>query len=383
MNLTEATARCWAEIDLDALCANYRRACELAAPAQVICVLKGNAYGLGLETVARALAQEGADFFAVASGDEAEALLRVLPKARVLVLGLVGREQALRLIPQTVRFTVFSKSQALELAYAARDAGAPAWVHAKIDTGLYRLGFSDKDELDELTGILRTGLLYLEGVFTHLALHNPASDQKQMERFERMKNALHAPWIAPKMFHALDSIGMVRYPEWKMSAVRTGAWLYGVCPNHYEHPEECRPVVKIKARIAQIHAVAKGECIGYDDDHFLDRDSRIATLTAGYADGLPRWNNVGEVVVRGQRAKVKGLVCMDQMMIDVTDLPEAQPGDEATFLGEGISINEYAGFNQMNRNEALSRMGKRMARVYTLKGETFARSEYENPITEA
>lgn len=382
MNLTEATARCWAEIDLDELCGNYQRARELAAPAEVICVLKGNAYGLGLEAVAQALHSRGANFFAVASGDEAEALLRVLPDVKILVLGVVGREQAVRLIPKNVRFTVFSFDQGIQLAYAARDVLLPAKVHIKADTGLYRLGFSGENAAEEIDTLYHTGLLYIEGLFTHLALHNRESDLKQFALLDEMAAALEAHNLRPKMIHALDSIGMVRYPERKMNAVRTGAWLYGVCPNRYEHPENCHPVVKIKARIAQIHNVPKGECVGYDDDHFLERDSRIATLTAGYADGLPRWNNVGEVVIRGRRAQVKGLVCMDQMMVDVTDIPDAQAGDEVTFLGDGISINEYAAFNGINRNETLSRMSKRMIRIYTFEGKTFALSEYQTNNTE-
>ena len=157
---------------------------------------------------------------------------------------------------------------------------------------------------------------------------------------------------------------MVRYPERHMGAVRTGAWLYGVCPYRYEHPERCRPVVTLKARVAQLRTLPAGECVGYDDSHPLSHDARVATLSAGYVDGFPRFNGKGEVCIHGRRAPVLGLVCMDQMMVDVTGVPDAQEGDEAILLGGPITVDEYAATAAMNRNEALSRIGKRVPRVY-------------------
>ena len=370
MTRTEATARCWAEISLDEICANYRRAREITNPgARIICVLKANAYGMGAPAVCRALMDCGAKLFAVASGDEAEELLAACPAADVLILGLVGEEQARRLIARRAVFTLFSFEQGMMLARAAESLNTSVRVHVKAETGLYRLGFSGPDAVREIDDLNATGRFRMEGLFTHLALHNPDSDARQLRKFLALRDALAERSIYFNLVHALDSIGMVRYPEYHLDAVRTGAWLYGVVPNRYPHPEKCRMVVKFKARVAQLHDVAKGELIGYDDDHPLSRDSRIATLTAGYADGVARFNNVGEVLIRGQRAKVVGLVCMDQMMVDVTDIPGVLPGDEVTFLGDGIHVNEYAAWGKLNRNEALARIGRRVTRVYTYKGE--------------
>ena len=166
------------------------------------------------------------------------------------------------------------------------------------------------------------------------------------------------------LVHALDSIGMVRYPDEQMDAVRTGAWLYGVYPRGYAHPEESRLALTVKARVAQLHRVAAGECLGYDETHPLSRDSLIATISAGYIDGFPRLNGAGSVEIRGRRAPVAGLVCMDQMMADVTDIPGVAEGDEVILLGGGIGVDEYAAVAGLNRNESLARTGRRVPRVY-------------------
>jgi alanine racemase len=171
------------------------------------------------------------------------------------------------------------------------------------------------------------------------------------------------------MVHALDSIGMVRYPEDHLDAVRTGAWLYGVYPKRYAHPQESQLALTVKTRIAQLHNVQAGECLGYDETHPLQRDSVIATLSAGYIDGYPRLNSLGEVEICGKRASVVGLVCMDQMMVDVTDISEAQEGDIVTLLGGGIGVDEYAEWGKLNRNESLARTGKRVPRIYMENGQ--------------
>lgn len=372
MNRAEATSRCWAEIDLNEICGNYLRARELTGGAEVICVLKGNAYGLGAVEVGRALMAAGARKFAVASGDEAEELLDACPGADVLVLGAVGEDQSRRLIARGGLLTLFGPEQGEQLARIARELGRSARVHVKVDTGLYRLGFTGPQAADQIAELNATGLFRMEGLFTHLALHSRAADEAQFARFDAVREALADRGVYFPCVHALDSIGMVRYPERTMDAVRLGAWLYGVRPARYER-DLCRPVAKLKARVAQLRDVPAGELIGYDDDHPLNHDARIATLTAGYLDGVPRLNNTGEVSIRGRRAPVVGLVCMDQMMVDVSGNPGVQPGDEVTFLGDEISINEYAAWGHLNRNEALGRIGRRVTRVYRWKdGEFFA-----------
>ncbi|MGN1021422.1 MAG: alanine racemase [Aristaeellaceae bacterium] len=365
----EATSRCWAEVDLSRLLHNYRTALgHLKAPTQLICVLKADAYGLGAPVVARRLRQEGQRLFAVASCNEAAEVRRAVPDGEVLILGLCGEAQLAHAVKAGMLLTVFSGRYADAVIRAVKAAGRPARVHIKLETGLNRLGFGPEEAVSAALRMRESGAVALEGLFTHLALRDQASDRRQLDLLTACRDELARRGVSIPMVHALDSIGMVRYPDDHLDAVRTGAWLYGVYPRRYEHPEESLLALTVKTRIARLHRVPAGECLGYDETHPLRRDSVIATLSAGYIDGYPRLNSVGEVEIRGRRAPVVGLVCMDQMMVDVTDIPEAREGDAVTLLGGSIGVDEYAQWGNLNRNESLARTGKRVPRVYLEDG---------------
>lgn len=365
----EATSRCWAEVDLTRLVQNYKNALKhLKDQTKLICVLKADAYGLGAPVVAKRLWQEGQRFFAVASFNEADELLRELPDADVLILGMCGRAQLLRAIEANLILTVFSKEYADSVILAAHNAGKRARAHFKLETGLNRIGLSPSDAVEVIYNAVSSNHIQFEGLFTHLALRNQDADRQQIILLTECRDKLISRGMVVPMTHALDSIGMVRYPSDHLDAVRTGAWLYGVYPRRYEHPEESQLALTVKTRIVQLHHVSAGECLGYDESHPLQRDSLIATLSAGYIDGYPRLNSVGEVEIHGYRAPVVGLVCMDQMMVDVTDIPNVRYGDEVTLLGGSIGVDEYAEWGKLNRNESLARTGKRVPRVYLEDG---------------
>ena len=369
MIFSEATSRCWAEINIGALIENYKTAVSLMGTSStLIPVLKANAYGCGAPYVAKTLFKEGARLFAVASLEEAFEIKKALPEAEILVMGLVSAPLLPRAIREGVILTAFSEKCAQETSRAAVEVSKKARVHIKMDTGLHRLGFG-KNDLAALRKSAELPNLSVEGLFTHLALRSKEEDDLQFSILLSGYEALKEAGITVKMLHACDSIGMVRYPERHYDACRVGAWLYGVCPNRYPHPEKCREVMVVKCRIAQIHTIEKGQCIGYDDDHPVEKETRVATLSAGYVDGFPRFNNEGYVLIAGKKAPVLGLVCMDQMMVDVTDIPEAREGDAATLLGGGISVNEYASIAHFNRNECLCRTGKRVPRIYHKDGQ--------------
>ena len=370
ISLAEATSRCWAEVDLGRLVLNYKNAlAHLKGKTKLICVLKADAYGLGAPMVAKRLNREGADFFAVASFNEAEQIRRELPACEVLVLGLMGDAQLIHAVEEGMLITMFSDRYADAVIRAAKETGKKARVHVKVETGLNRLGL-EPEEAPEVIGKLKeSGVVEIEGLFTHLALRNTESDRDQISRLIFVRDEAKKMGIEILMVHALDSIGMVRYPEDHMDAVRTGAWLYGVYPRRYAHPEESQLAITVKTRIAQLHKVSAGECLGYDETHPVSRDSIVATLSAGYIDGYPRQNSKGEVEIAGRRAPVVGLVCMDQMMVDVTDIPEAQEGGEVILLGGSIGVDEYAEWANLNRNESLARTGRRVPRVYMENGQ--------------
>ncbi|MBQ3760769.1 MAG: alanine racemase [Clostridia bacterium] len=369
MTLETAKARCWAEIDLDALKHNYLEALSiLDGRAQLICVLKANAYGLGAKRVAKELYELGARFFAVACACEAEEIRPIVPGAEILIMGLVGPEEAGQAVRHGISLTVFNRESAETVLSAVQKAGTAARVHVKTDTGLHRIGF-DRDNLSYLPALVSSPYIQIKGLYSHLALRDREHDLKQFELFDEADAYLKSLGADGYMRHICDSIGMVRYPERHMDAVRAGAWLYGVCPYRYEHPERDFPTVRFMTRVSDLHTVPAGECVGYDDEHPLKHSARVATLSAGYVDGFARLNNVGEVEIRGKKAPVLGLVCMDQMMVDVSEIPACKVGDEVTLLGGGIGLNDYAAVAKLNRNEALSRLGRRVPKIYIKDGK--------------
>ena len=400
MNLEAARGRCWVEIDLDALEANYDDACLLCGGARIIPGLKANAYGLGAAALSRVLTKKGAGMFAVAEYHEAVEV-RSACGGDVLVLGLLPEPLLPDAIRQGLIITVFSEATARAASRAAEAAGRPARVHIKLDTGLHRLGFDAPRAIDAIDAVFDLPGLRVEGVYTHLALRVKEADMEQFARFDAVITALIARGRQPGLLHACDSIGMVRYPgrqrgredtsgagdaadpaaaPFPMDAVRTGAWLYGVPPSRNPWPGRCRPVARLAARIAQLRDVAAGDYLGYDEEHPLAEPRRVATLSAGYADGFPRLSSVGWVEIRGRRAPVLGLVCMDQFMVDVTGIPGAAEGDEATLLGGGIDVDTLAAWGHANHNEVLSRIGRRVPRIYLRAGKPVAIAGPGDPL---
>ncbi len=382
MDLHQATSRCWAEIDLDRLKQNFHNAqTEIAGNAQIIPVLKANAYGMGSIPVARALMEVGADEFAVASFQEAMELRRAIKDCRLLVMGMTGDCDLRQAVEEKIAVTVFDTHQPQLLSEIACQLGLTAHIELKLDTGLHRLGFDCAIAADQISGFACLPGLSIDGLFTHLALRDAQGDRRQFELFHQVADQLKVLNIHPKRLHMSDSIGMVRYPQQQLNAVRLGAYLFGVAPSGYaEAAQKVLSICDFKTRVVQIRWVEAGECIGYDEDHPLKERSLIATLSAGYVDGFPRTTGVGEVEIRGRRAPVVGLVCMDQMMVDVGRIPGVQPGDEAILLGGGISIKEYADLAQLNRNEAYSRINRRVPRVYYSGGIPVQIVDYMNTV---
>ncbi len=370
MTCEQATARCWAEIDLDVIEGNYDRAGQICGEGTaIIPVLKANAYGLGAAKLSRVLAAKGASLFAVAELGEALEVKRACGKD-VLVLGMIAPIQMEQALRAGVIATVYSLEMARAWDAAAARVGIPGRAHVKLDTGLHRLGLDADTGAGEALEICRLPNVRVEGLFTHLALRERGADAAQIARLLAVRDALRSAGVDFGTLHAADSIGMVRYPEYRFDAVRTGAWLYGVVPSRYPNSKgECAFPLRFMTRVVQTRRVPAGEYLGYDEEHPLTRDSVIATLSAGYADGYPRLNSAGAAEIRGMRAPVVGLVCMDQMTVDVTDISGVQPGDAVTLLGGGIGINEYAAWTRANRNEMLSRLGRRVPRVYMRGGE--------------
>lgn len=364
--------RTWIDIDLDKLKANYHTACELAT-SLVTCVIKSNAYGHGAVRVAQALQEAGCMSFAVSCAREALELRRAGIRGEILVMALAEEASLPRLIREQVTLTAASAEDLRAIDRAAAAEGREAVVHLKANTGFYRLGFECTEEAaDEIARLLpMLPHVRAAGLFSHLGLINRERDVMQHDNLMRMHAMLAARGVNIDDVHLCDSIGLVRYPEWHHSRCRVGALLFGVRPYHSEDmPFEDFETLTFHTKVAQVHDVPAGEVVGYGDDMIFDHPVRVATLCAGYGDGYPRClsNGRGQVLIRGRHAQVVGLICMDQMMVDVTDIPDVQPGDTVTLLGGGIGYMEYSNWAHTNRNECITILSRRPVRVYHEQG---------------
>lgn len=366
MMLDHPRARCWLEVDLAAIKNNLQVVrSRMQADTQLIAVLKADAYGLGAAAVGRYLWENGVRMFAVACLDEAFALREALPDAWILCMGETLGGALEKAVEQKIRLTAGSLQAAIRISEATQEIQRHAYVHFKVDTGLHRIGFDPDEAVDKIEQCAYMSGIVAEGLYTHLALRNRVSDEKQHAAFELVKAGLQERGVTIQYAHMLDSIGLDRYPDWQYNAVRVGALLYGNYPIGFATPEKVKPVARFQARISRVFDAKKGELLGYDDSHPLEHDVRIASVACGYVDGYPRvMSYQGIVLVRGQRAKVAGLMCMDQMMVDVTGIENVRAGDIVTLLGDEMTVREYASIGHMNRNEVTAIIGKRVPRIY-------------------
>ena len=366
VSLERATARAWLEVNENALLANYYEMKSLCKPdTTMICVLKADAYGYGAQQMGKILFHAGARHFSVACIEEALELKAILPDAWILNMGITPDIWLETAIQQGIRLTAGSLENVRKIAETAERLKVKAFVHIKIDSGLHRLGFLH-EQADQ--SLKYSQWVDFEGMYSHLALRSDEQSKEQYDRFCAVVDAFSKQGHSFKMLHLLDSIGLVKYRAWQMNAVRIGAALYGNIPPVYEHFERRQAVGRFCTRITRIETIPAGEGIGYDDAP-LQQDTRVATLAVGYVDGYARsLSGIGEVEIHGKRARVLGLVCMDQMMADVSAIPEAQPNDIAVLLGDGITLNEFAEWGHLNRNEATAMIGRRVPRIYMRDG---------------
>ena len=322
-----------AEIDLDALAHNLRVVRERAPASKVLAVVKADAYGHGLEAVARRLADEGIDGFGVALVEEGLMLRQRGVTVPILVLnGIYDGAHA-----ETLRAGLTPVIYDLDdVARFSKAAGiGTADVHLKVDTGMTRLGVPDH-ELDAfLEGLEAFPNVRLSGLMTHLssAEDDPDATREQLVRFEAAKARVLARGHRPRLIHAANSAATLFRGEARFDMVRAGVVLYGVMPGPTPDPE-LRPVMRVLTSVARVKTFPAGTAVGYGRSWTAARESRIATLAIGYGDGFPRsLSNRADVLIRGRRCPIVGRVSMDLTGVDVTDLPECVRGDEAVVLG--------------------------------------------------
>jgi len=354
-----------AEVDLDALTLNYHHIRkQLPSYVKIAGVIKSNAYGHDLLTIATHLIDLEVDYIATATFREAFAVRRHHKAIPILIMGITLESDYEKAVSDGLTLTIFNLSSASKINEIALKMKKKARVHIKMDTGFNRIGYKDFDRaFVEIQEIVKMDAIELEGIFTHLALKDPASDQIQLEAFDIFLKRLKNAGIRIPLTHACDSIGAAAYPKLPYTMVRVGASLYGY--NSRTLPFELRPVMTFKTIVSHIKSIEMGEAVSYDGTFVAKQKTLVGTLPVGYGDGLPRQlSNRGYVVVNGKKAPIIGLVCMDQCMIDISDIENVTIGDSVTLFGDHnlpLSIvSEWAG---TNKNAILSGITSRVPRL--------------------
>lgn len=378
--------RTWAEIDLDALENNLKKIrAQVGERPKLLGVIKADAYGHGAVRVAKHLERVGADYLAVSNADECEELRENGVSLPILMLGYTPADQAERILRLNMTQTVQDYATARTYSDAAVRAGKTMRIHIKLDTGMGRLGFlSDEahfeESLREILAVLRLPGLDAEGIFTHFCVSDEETEESreftalQYERFAAMAARVEAEsGHRFRLRHCCNAGGIANHPEWAEDMVRCGIILYGT--GELAERMGMQPVMRVKTVVSTIKEVAADTSISYGRDYFTTRPSRIAVLPIGYADGLFRsLSNQLEVLTPYGTARQVGRICMDMCMIDVTDQPQLQSGDEVEVFGAHQLIARAAERCGTICYELLCAVSKRVPRDYYREGKLIDRN---------
>ena len=378
--------RSWAEIDLDILAENMREIRRITSPqAEVMAVVKADAYGHGAIQVAKVLLENGATRLAVSMLDEAIELRKHGIIAPILTLSHTDPRRIPEILLYDLTQTVYAEEFAAALSRQAQAESKEVSIHIKVDTGMGRIGYlTGEDEVEEILRISRMPGIVVEGLFTHFATSDEpdtAYVELQFDRFMQMAAILETRGLAVPIKHACNSAGILRFPQMHLDMVRAGLIMYGMfpkgCPDAYQ-PVTLRPAMTLKSSIVHMKDLPAGCAVSYGRHFITDEDSVIATIPIGYADGYSRrLSNRADVLVQGKRARVVGNVCMDMCMIDVTDFKERpEINNEVVLFGTQtvgdteffLSVDELSDILDTINYEITCLIGKRVPRVYLQGG---------------
>ena len=370
-------SRVYADIDLAAVKYNMESMHRnLKAGTQMVAVIKTNAYGHGDSEIAKALEELPYLWgYAVATVDEAVKLIQEGRKKPFLVLGISFEEQYEDIIKYGIRPAICEYEAAKELSELAVRENKICHIHIKVDTGMSRIGFQVSEEAaDIIAQISNLPNINIEGIFTHFAKadeYDKSATHRQIELFQQMIQMLEAREVSIPIHHCSNSAGIVEIPEANMDMVRAGITLYGLWPS--DEVEKSRitlkPVMSIKSRIAFVKELEKGRQISYGGTYETTSKRMIATIPVGYGDGYSRGlSNKGYVLIHGKKAPICGRVCMDQFMVDVTDIKDVKKGDVVTLLGTDgdntITMEELGNLSGRFNYEFACLITPRVPRIY-------------------
>lgn len=368
--------RAWIELDMKHLAHNvaeFKR--MLPEDCKMMPAVKANAYGHGASEMAGELQKLGIDAFCVASMEEGIELRRDGIKGEILVLGYTDPAAAKTLLDYQITQTIIDEEYGKQLeSYAAKEGGRLP-VHIGVDTGMHRLGIP-WDAHERLCAMWKLPHLDVRGVYSHLCVSDGEEEKEiaftktQIARFDETVAYLRTQIKKPFAAHLQGSYGVLNYPECHYDYARVGIALYGILSSRTLIPKSAKgllPVLSLHSVITSIRELNPGEGAGYGLDFVAEKKSRIAAAAIGYADGIPRnLSGRGMALLHGKRVPIVGRVCMDQLLLDVTGVPDAAPEDEVLFIGgqgaEKISAEEFAGWSDTISNEIVSRLGARLGR---------------------
>ncbi len=366
----------WAEIDLEAIRANASFLAERVAPAQLCAVVKAWAYGHGPVEVARAAAEGGASWLAVALVEEGLRLRRAGITTQVLVLSEPPPAAMVEVAGANLTPAIYTLPglRAAAEAVTAVHRSRPLPVHVKVDTGMHRVGAAPDQAVAIAEAVSATPELFLEGLWTHLAVADEPDDPYtagQLAAFHRVVDVLAERGIRPPVLHAANSAGALWHPDARLDMVRCGVSLYGLVPAPgLAGAEELRPAMTLKSRTSFVKPVAKGERVSYGLRYRTEEETIVATVPLGYADGVPRRLSAcgGEVLIGGRRCRIAGTVTMDQILVDCGPDASVGIGDEVVLIGrqgdQEITAWEWAQRTGTIGYEIICGVGARVPRVY-------------------
>ena len=366
------------EIDLKALVRNYRKIAAHVRPAKVLCVLKANAYGLGVGAYAQALAKAGCTMFGVAEPFEAlelkKALVSKLASTEVQILSSILPDEIPEMVKAGVILPVIDVPTAKLISAAAVKAKKIAKVHFKLDTGMGRLGILAKDALQVMREVKKLPNLDCEGVFSHFPMAYDPKDpftKRQIRLFTGIVAAAEKEGFRFKKIHISASDGINNFPETAkkpFTVVRTGINLHGSFDPYGRKALKVEPVLSLKTRVAQVRELPAGTTLGYGRTWCLNKPTKVATISAGYADGLPlALTNRGFVFIGGKRCKIIGRISMDYTTVDVSDVRDVKPGDEVVCFGkcgrDSITPDDWAALKGTHAYDIICSLGNRVQRI--------------------
>jgi len=379
--------RTWAEINTDALTANIKNIRKITNKnAMVMAVVKADAYGHGAVETAKILLKNGADRLAVADLDEAIELRKSGITADILILGASFDEDCGLLVKYDITPAVFSYDFAKKLSEEAVKQQKQAKLHIKIDTGMSRIGFvsgvSDEDVCNEILKISKLPNLFTEGIFSHFATSDEKDDsytKKQFSEFLSICNQLKDKGLTIPIRHIANSAAIMMYPETHLDMVRAGIILYGFYPSDEVDKEKLKlkRVMIVKSRITLIKEI-KNRSVSYGQTYIAHDITKVATIPVGYADGYTRLlNNKAKIIANGKAVNVIGRICMDQCMIDVTNVHNINTGDEVIIFGEDIvTADDIAASLGTINYEIVCMVSRRIPRIYISDGKVVSTVNY-------